>query len=160
MTVAAPVTGTSLATHPFLRDMRGDHLAMLAEAATVITVPAHGRLCEEGGFARAFWLIRSGQVALDLQVPGRGRVIVETVGRGEVLGWSWMFPPQEYTFGAMAVQPVEAFELLAREVRARCDDCAALAHDLTWRFSRVLAGRLRATRIRLADQCAHPGTPA
>ena len=155
MTVAAPVTGAALATHPFLRGIRGDDLALLAEAATVTWVPAGCRMFEEDGYARGFWLIRAGQVSVDLHVPGRGRVIVETLGRGEVLGWSWLFPPHEWQFGAVAVQPVEAFELNGAAVRARCDEHPELGLELTRRFSVVLTDRLKATRRRLADQ-AHP----
>ena len=152
MPVTASVTGAALATHPFVRGMRGDHVGLLAEAATVISVPAGSRLFEEGGYARGFWLIRAGQVAVDLHVPGRGRVIVETLGRGEVLGWSWLFPPHEWQFGAVAVQPVEAFELNGAAVRARCDEHPELGLELTRRFSIVLAKRLKATRRQLADQ--------
>ena len=156
MTTTSPVTAAALATHPFVRDMRGDHLALLAETATITSVPARHRLFEEGRYAKSFWLIRSGQVALDLHVPGGGRVIVGTVGRGEVLGWSWLFPPHEWQFGAVTLQPVEAFELNGAAVRARCDLHEELGHELTCRFSRVLADRLRATRCRLAGQIGYP----
>lgn len=152
----AAVTGASLATHPFLRGMRSDHLVLLGQATTLTAIPARHRLFEQGSYARGFWLIRAGQVAVDLQVPGYGRVIVETLGRGDVLGWSWLFPPHECQFGAVAIQPVEAFELNGEAVRACCGEHPELGLELTRRFSQVLAARLRATRLRLADQCAHP----
>jgi CRP/FNR family transcriptional regulator, cyclic AMP receptor protein len=155
MTTTDQVTAASLGTHAFLRDMCGEHLALLAETATIISVPVRHRLLEEGGYAKAFWLIRTGQVTLDVRIPG-GRVIVDTLGRGDVLGWSWMFPPHEWQFGAMTIQPVEAFELNGAAVRARCDEHPDLGHELTLRFSRVLAHRLRATRLRLARQYPHP----
>ncbi len=49
------------------------------------------RLFEDGGHAARFRLIRSGQVFLDLHVPGQDRIKIDTVGLGEVLGWSWLF---------------------------------------------------------------------
>ena len=156
MTATASVAREGLGAHPFLRGMRGDHIELLADAATLVTMPARYRLFDEGGPARAFWLIRSGNVAVDMHVPGHGRVIVETVGRGDVLGWSWLFPPHEWAFGAVTIQPVEAFELDGPVVRAWCTEYPLLGHDLTCRFSKVLARRLEATRRRLAGQCAHP----
>jgi hypothetical protein len=55
--------------------------------------PAGRRLFEDGGHASHFWLIQSGHVFLDLHVPGQGRIKIESIGMGELLGWSWLFPP-------------------------------------------------------------------
>ena len=81
------VVASSLATHPFLRGMAPGHLAVLAPTARTVTFPARYRLFEEGGNATRFWLIRCGPVAVDLYQPGEGRVVIEHVGMGELLGW-------------------------------------------------------------------------
>ena len=114
------VSADALATHPFLHGMSRDHLAVLASAASDVTFPVRHRLFEDGGGATRFWLIRSGHVALDLHVPGQGRMKIDTIGMGELLGWSWLFPPYKWAFGAVAASPVEAFEFDARAVRAHC----------------------------------------
>ena len=145
---------TALAVHPYLHGMSGDQLAVLAQAAREVKFPARHRLCEDGGHASRFWLIRSGCAALDLNVPGQGRTRIETLGIGELLGWSWLFPPFTWAFGAVAVGPVEAFEFDARAVRAYCSADPALGYELTRRLVRVLANRLQATRIRLISVSA------
>ena len=145
---------TALAVHPFLHGMSGDQLAMLAQAAYDVKLPAGHRLFEDGGHASRFWLIRSGCVALDLNVPGQGRTRIETIGIGEMLGWSWLFPPFTWAFGAVAIGPVEAFEFDARAVRAYCAADPALGYELTRRLVHVLANRLQATRIRLISVSA------
>jgi CRP-like cAMP-binding protein len=147
------VTATALATHPFLHGMSRDHLAVLAENASDVTFPARHRLFEDGGAASRFWLIQSGSVALDLHVPGQGRVRIDSIGMGELLGWSWLFPPYNWAFGAVAASPVEAFEFDAREIRARCASDPALGYEVTWRLAHVLAKRLRSTRVRLITAC-------
>ena len=45
---------------------------------------------------------------------------IDTIGMGELLRWSWLFPPYRWAFGAMAASRVEAFEVDGRMVRARC----------------------------------------
>ena len=82
-----------------------------------VTFPAKQRLFEDGGSATRFWLLQSGHVCLDLHVPGQGRMKIDTIGMGELLGWSWLFPPYRWAFGAVAASPVEAFEFDARTVR-------------------------------------------
>src|ERR1039457_4874968 len=94
------VTAAALATHPFLHGMSGPHLAILAQAAADVVFPARHRLFEDGGHASHCWLIRSGYVGLDLNVPGQGRAKIETIGISELIGWSWLYPPFTWAFGA------------------------------------------------------------
>jgi CRP/FNR family transcriptional regulator, cyclic AMP receptor protein len=150
------VTAEALAGHPFLHGMQRDHLAVLASAAHDVTFPARHRLFEDGGSATRFWLIQSGHVVLDLHVPGQGRMKIDTIGMGELLGWSWLFPPYRWAFGAVAARRVEAFEFDARAVRASCQADPVLGHDVTQRLARVLAKRLQATRVRLITASSLP----
>ncbi len=143
------ITPAVLAVHPFLHGMSREQLAPLAEAATDVRFPARHRLFEDGGHAARFWLIQSGYVALDMHVPGEGRVRVETIGMGELVGWSWLFPPYTWAFGAVTVSPVEAFEFDGRAVRVCCEADPELGYELTRRLARVIAQRLQATRVRL-----------
>jgi CRP/FNR family transcriptional regulator, cyclic AMP receptor protein len=143
------VTAEALAGHPFLHGMSRDHLAVLAGAASDVTFPARHRLFEDGGSASRFWLLQSGHVNLDLHVPGQGQVRIDTIGIGELLGWSWLFPPYKWAFGAVAASPVEAFEFDGRAVRARCASDPGLGYEVTRRLAYVVAKRLQATRVRL-----------
>jgi CRP/FNR family transcriptional regulator, cyclic AMP receptor protein len=146
------VNAAALAAHPFLRGMSPDQLSALAEAARDVSFLARERLFEDGGSATRFWLIRRGRVSLDLHVPGEGPVVIESVGMGEPLGWSWLFPPYKWAFGAVAATDVEAFEFDAPTVRERCAAYPGLGYELSQRISRVLAQRLQATRIRLISR--------
>ena len=150
------VTAATLADHPFLRGVSREQLAELAEVGTVIAMPAKRRIFEEGGHATRFWLIRSGCVALDLHIPGRGLVVIETLGMGDVLGWSWLFPPGRWVFGAVTVEPTEAFEFDGPAVRARFEANPGLGYELSRRFLAVAAKRLQATRFRLLDLYGAP----
>ena len=143
------VTAPALAGHPFLRGMPPGQLDALAAAASDVTFPAGHRIFETGGFAGKFWLIRSGRVALDMQVPGDGRMIIDSAGIGDLLGWSWLFPPYCWTCGAVCVTAVEAFEFDAAAVRARSTADPLFGHELTGRIMRVLAVRLQRARAGL-----------
>jgi CRP/FNR family transcriptional regulator, cyclic AMP receptor protein len=86
-------------------------------------------------------------------VPGVGPVVIERLGRGDVVGLSWMLPPYQWRFGAVTTQPMQAFEFDARAVRAACDADPVLGFELSQRFSAVLLRRLQATRARLLTAC-------
>jgi CRP/FNR family transcriptional regulator, cyclic AMP receptor protein len=89
-------------------------------------------------------------------VPGRGRVTIETLGRSDVVGLSWMHPPCQWRFGAVATQPTQAFAFDARAVRKACDADPVLGYEVSRRFSAVVGHRLQSTRARLLEACAQP----
>ena len=148
----AEVAAPALAGHQFFRGMPAEHLAFLATMASLVTVPAGHRFFEVGGVAKHFWLIRAGQIAIDLRAPGDGRTIIQTLGRGEMVGVSWFFPPFQWQYGAVAVQPAELFEFDAAAVRERCDSDPGFGYEFTRRMIVVVARRLHATRGQLLDQ--------
>ena len=123
------VTAAALAAQPFLRGMPPSQLSRLAEAASDVKFPKGHRIFDDGGYAAAFWLIQGGHVSLDMQVPGEGPVIIDSIGIGELLGLSWLFPPYRWSFGAVCVSPVEAFEFDADAVRGtvRRTRCSAMS---------------------------------
>ena len=145
------VPSSALTGNYFLRGMSDDHLARLAEVASVVSLPARHRMFTVGMVAKRFWLIRAGQVAVDVDVPGQGRIVVETLGRGDLIGVSWFFPPFQWQFGAVTIQPTEAIELDAAAVRQRCDEDPDLGYQITRRLVAVVAKRLQATRLKMVN---------
>jgi CRP-like cAMP-binding protein len=143
-----------LGAQPFLRGLPDEHLARLAALCRHVSVPARHRLFEEGATADRFWIIDAGQVTLDAMVPGGSRLIIETLGRGDIVGLSWMMPPYQWGFGAITAQPMQAFEFDARAVHDACDDDPALGYEISRRFSVAVVRRLQATRTRLLEASA------
>ncbi|MFI2368073.1 Crp/Fnr family transcriptional regulator [Streptomyces sp. NPDC018833] len=119
--------------------------------AREVSFDVGARIFNEGGKAARFWIIRSGTVALDLHVPGRRSVVIETVGAGDLLGWSWLIPPPHWHLGAEAQSPVRAYEFDAAAVRELCGKDPSLDHALCVYVAGVIAERLRAARVRLLD---------
>jgi len=158
---AAPTSSgasaADLAGHAFLRGMPDGYVAVLARACQVIQVGEGHRFFEEGGTANKLWLIASGHVALDVDVPGRSGLILETLGKGDLLGLSWLVPPYAWQFGATAVQQTTAFELDAAAVRAACEEDPGLGYQLLRHVMSAASSRLHAARIRMLDLYAVSG---
>lgn len=137
--------------------MTKEHREQLMLLAREVSFAAGERIFNEGSKADRFWIIRTGTVALDLHVPGRRAVVVETLDAGKMLGWSWLVPPHQWHLGAEASSPVRAYEFDAAAVRDLCAKDPALDHELCTYVSGVLARRLRSTRVRLLDLYAPHG---
>jgi CRP/FNR family transcriptional regulator, cyclic AMP receptor protein len=80
---------------------------------------------------------------------GSGRVIIDSIGIGDLLGCSWLFPPYRWAFGAACVTAVRAFEFDAAAIRVRCAADPEFGAEFRERLLRVLARRLQGTRTRL-----------
>ncbi|MGW2741175.1 Crp/Fnr family transcriptional regulator [Streptomyces sp. NPDC001450] len=130
----------------------------LMQLAREVSFPAGTRLFEEGRRADRFWIVRTGTVALDLHVPGRRPAVIESLGHGEVVGWSWHFPPYVWQLGAEAMTPVRAWEFDAESVREMCAADPEFGRAIAVWIGRVVAQRLHASRVRLLDLYAPYGS--
>jgi CRP-like cAMP-binding protein len=130
--------------------------AAVAATAQDVTYPAGAQLFAEGEEAVGCWLIRSGLVTLDTYVPSRGPVVLQTLGRGDVLGWSWLVPPHHWHFTATAAEPVSALRLDTRRLHDLAAADPALGYTLALGLFEVLLDRLQNTRARLLDLYGSP----
>jgi CRP-like cAMP-binding protein len=141
-----------LTEQPFFAGMRPLHLERLSFYAHRSHFQPGTSLFREGGRATRCWIIREGLVRLDTHLPGRPDVEIETLERGAVLGWSWMFPPHVWHYSAVAVEPVLAIELNGTELLKLCNGDPELGYELTRRFMAVVVERLQTTRTRLINE--------
>ncbi|MER6347875.1 Crp/Fnr family transcriptional regulator [Streptomyces sp. NPDC001595] len=149
---------TTMTTPRLTRSLPTEHRGMLMTLAREVVIPQGSRLFEEGGRADRFWIVRTGTVALDARVPGRRPAVIETLGFGDLVGCSWLFPPHVWQLGAEAVTPVRAWEFDAEAVRELCHREPALGEAVAHWVGRALAHRLHTSRARLLDLYAPYGS--
>ncbi|MEU3413260.1 MULTISPECIES: cyclic nucleotide-binding domain-containing protein [unclassified Streptomyces] len=124
----------------------------LMEVAQEVSFPEDSRIFEAGGTADRFWVIRSGAVHLDTEVTSRQRVTVAMLGAGDLLGWSWLFPPYEWDFGAVAFTDVRAYQFDGPSVLGLCVEDPLLGLSVVRTVAEILAHRLETTRGKLMEQ--------
>ena len=148
---------TTIATHSFTKEINPRFLHLLNECATFERFGAGQQIFQETFEADRFYLIHSGRVALQTFVPAKGVTTIQTVGAGEALGWSWLYPPYRWHFSAVAVEPVEAAGLCARTLRDRMQENHEFGYEIAMRVGQVMLERLQATRLRLLEMYGVPG---
>ncbi len=140
-----------LRKHPFLADVSDQHMEVLLGCASNVHFPEGSTLVQEGQIANKFYLIREGRVALETDVIGRGRMRIQTVGPGDVLGWSWVISPFRLHFTGIAVSDVRALALDGECLRKKCENDHDLGYEVLSRLSQVIERRLEGTRMQLLD---------
>jgi CRP/FNR family cyclic AMP-dependent transcriptional regulator len=136
---------------PVFAGLDQEDLELIAGCGRNVIFAAGERLFREGEQANTFYLVRHGLVALDQDVPNRADVTVETVGPGEIVGWSWLLEPHRWHFTGRAVELVRAVQFDGACLRGKCEEDPALGYALLSRFAGVLVDRLQATRLQLMD---------
>jgi cAMP-binding proteins - catabolite gene activator and regulatory subunit of cAMP-dependent protein kinases len=108
----------------------------------------------EGDPANRFYLVLSGKIALESFVKDKGNTLIQTIGPGDVLGWSWLFPPYFWHFNARALEHTEAIFIYATPLREECEADHELGYQLIKRMAEVMMNRLQATRKQLLQPSA------
>ena len=135
--------------HPFLHGLSDEHLDVLSTCAMELELEAGEVLFRQGDPANRFYLIESGEVALEAEAGEGQSVLIQTIGAGGVLGWSWMFPPYYSHFKARATQPTKAIFFYATLLREECERNHDLGYELMKRTAAVLIQRLEAEQKQL-----------
>ena len=142
--------------HPFLRDLHPGLLTQLAACAMPTEFKVGELIFREGEMANRFYLIIAGRVQLEAEATDRPGVLVDAIGEGGVLGWSWLFPPYTWNFTARAVEPVRAIFFYGTWLREQCDTDPALGYELMKRTTAVVIRRLHAARQQLVHAAPPP----
>ncbi len=137
--------------HPFLKTMGREHLDLIAAGSEETEFEPGAIIFKENDPANQFYLIEYGKVALETAAPRGGIMQVQTLDGGDVLGWSWLFPPFVWHFSARATERTRVIALNGARLLVLCNENPAFGFELMKRVSQVVIQRLQATRRRLLD---------
>jgi CRP/FNR family transcriptional regulator, cyclic AMP receptor protein len=146
-----------LREHPIFQGLDRAHLDLLVGCASNIRFDPSQPIFKTGEEADRFYILRSGKVAIEIDAPPHGPVIIQTIGEGDVLGWSWLFPPYRRNFDARSIELTRAIALDAKCLRGKCEKDHDLGYELMKRFAVLMLDRLKATRLQLLDLYGSPG---
>lgn len=143
---------TIITSHALFQDMKPQHQALLASGAKEAKFKTGEVIFRQGDPANQFHLILSGKVLLEAHEPGDGTVPVQTLGPGDLLGWSWLFPPFAWNFQARAVEPTEVIALSGGHLLASAERDREFGYELMKRVAQVVIKRLQSTRKQLLER--------
>jgi CRP/FNR family transcriptional regulator, cyclic AMP receptor protein len=140
---------TRVALHPFLVGMKRDQLALLTDCAMSVQFEEGQIIFHEGEIANRFYLIESGKVVLESGIRSADSVVIDVIGAGDLLGWSWMFPPYMWRFTARAIEPTSAIFFYGTILREYCERDDSLGYELFKRLAPIMIQRMQSARERL-----------
>lgn len=140
--------------HPFLKGLPEEYLKILEDVSMYAQFEPGEVIFREGEPANRFYLIHSGEIDVEAEVDER-LMPIQKIGPGDALGWSWLYPPYYWHFGARAMTRTTATFYYGTRLREKCEENPAFGFELMKRISAVLLERLQSTRKRLSEINAH-----
>lgn len=135
----------------FFKGLDDHYIQTIAACGSNVHFQSNDYIAREGQSADNFYLIRSGLVGVETHVPNRGAVLLQTLTKDEIAGWSWIFPPYRWVFDLKALDEVSAIALDGACLRKKCEANPSMGYELMKRFARVMSERIRATRLQILD---------
>jgi CRP-like cAMP-binding protein len=150
----------NVAAHPFLIGLNEHHICLLTDCAIGTHFETGQIIFREGETANRFYLIETGKVVLESSGHADEPLAIDVIAEGDLLGWSWLFPPFVWHFSARAAEPTNAIFFYGTVLREYCEKDHALGYELLRRMSEVMTRRLQAARIELLKVYATKRRPA
>jgi CRP-like cAMP-binding protein len=141
--------------HPFFAGIDPTLVHSMISKAEERSYDVGEMLVREGRAAEEFYLVLEGKIALEIGAADHPGITVETIERGEILGWSWLVPPYRWRFDARAVKPTKVIAINAASARYALAAHPAFGYEFLMKFLPVVAERLENTRVQLLDIHGH-----
>ena len=146
-----------LSEHAFFSGLDDSFVKFLSNSAAELQIKKGEVLFKQGTHADKFYLLRNGQVSVQVPALMGPSLEIQSLGEDQILGWSWLIPPYKWNFNARAVEDSELLEFDGAVILARCEEDPKFGYELFKRFAALMSERLDAARQKIMDQWNPPG---
>lgn len=142
-----------LAKLPFFKGLGKEYIDRLCSHVKAKHLQAGDVVFSQDDKASSFFVIREGQVEVQIPSIYGAPIVVQTLGKNQVLGWSWLLPPYKWHFEARASQDSVILEFDGEALRKQCEEDARMGYELMKHFAALMADRVQAARMRVLEVC-------
>lgn len=140
-----------LAEFSVFKEFEASHIDLMEGCAKNELYEAGEFLIRETDPAEQFFIIQSGRIALETHQPGQKPLVIQTIANGDIVGWSWLFPPFRWAYDARCMERTQVISFNGTCLRDKCDSDHAFGYQMMKIFSKIAISRLQQTRLQLHD---------
>ncbi len=141
-----------LKSHPFTAGMPESSLRKLASMARQVSLAEDEIVFRARERSENFCLLLTGSACVEIRTPYYA-LCVQTLGPGDAFGWSSLLDEHHTVFQVRAREASTALYIDGQKLSEACKKDPKLGCEVFSRLARVLAKRVRAIEMRLAEFC-------
>ena len=146
-----------LSSHPFFDKLDEDFLQFASNSATELQLKKGDILFRQGELADKFYLLREGQISVQVPAIVGPALEIQSLSKGQILGWSWLMPPYRWHFLARVEEDSDLIEFDGISILAHCEEDPKFGYELFKHFAALMSERLEVARQKMMDQWNPPG---
>jgi CRP/FNR family cyclic AMP-dependent transcriptional regulator len=150
-------TAEYLSAHEFFSELSEDVLNFLGEHSSTCEIKKGHILFRQGENANKFYVVRHGIISIRMPAIMGPALEIQTLGKNQVLGWSWLISPYKWSFQAIAEEDSALLEFDGTAILARCEQEPKFGYELLKKFAMLMSIRLDAARQKMMDEWNPPG---
>ena len=141
----------------WFQELKPELFDKIASISELTQVEPGQELFREGDKEDFMYIVLEGRIAIEMYIPGRGRMRVFTAETMDIVGWSSVTPVvRQRTASARAILPSRLIKIDTPKLLLMCEEDHDLGYFVMRRLANVVASRLLTTRLQLLDMFAHP----
>lgn len=141
-----------LSGHDFFSGLNDDALEFLSEYSSPFAIKKGQVLFLQGETANMFYLVQAGRITIKIPSIMGPSLEIQTLGKDQVLGWSWLIFPYKWNFQAEAEEDSELLMFDGTAILARCEQDPKFGYELLKKFAALMSRRLDVARRKMMDE--------
>ena len=137
--------------HPFFKGFKKEYIDLISSYSKIDSFKPGEYIFKEGEAAEKFYVICKGKINVEIQMPDSHPFSLQSLGEGDVLGWSWFIPPNQWRFSARVIEKAELIVIDGNPLKKICETNHDLGYEIYKRLVGVFVQRLEATRDQLVE---------
>jgi CRP/FNR family cyclic AMP-dependent transcriptional regulator len=129
--------------YPYFSGMSMERINLLANIAEEIECEQDQYFHHEGEAIDKVYIIVKGEVSLVTSLPQQDKeVVINTLGAGDVFGWTSLLPPFTAGSGAKSVTNCKLVEFSASELRSKFEEDFQFGYLMMTKIAQIIRERL------------------
>ncbi len=141
-----------LSAHEFFSGLSDDILKFLCECSSRREIKEGQILFRQGENADKFYVILNGCISIQMPAIMGPAMEIQSVGKDQVLGWSWLISPYKWSFQTRAEVDTELLEFDGTALLAHCEQEPKFGYELFKKFAGLMSERLSVARQKMMDE--------